>query len=225
MNPAQPNEVDGYILDLIRVGVWSGFYTPEEVHGIIDDVLEEGATEEMLRAAVEPEFEKKSAAEKSWPAVTDCDRLTAAFDRLNARNVLCLPNAGHTMSDGHVDAYEALSNRPGHSYFGYCFYHGQDLEQAVKGQGLMLAYDHVEGDVPDKLLVGLAIKEEMECAGFSVEWDGKTSSRINLPFIDWKQRYKKVVSGAPAAADSPVMPASKTPSFWKRLCLRLLPRG
>ena len=29
----------------------------------------------MLRAAVEPEFARKVAAEGSWPLTTDCDRL------------------------------------------------------------------------------------------------------------------------------------------------------
>ncbi len=57
------------------------------------------------------------------------------------------------MSDGHDDSNEALGNYPKEKFFGYCFYHGQDLERAVSGAGLMLAYDHIDGDVPDKIKV------------------------------------------------------------------------
>lgn len=213
MSPLPPNEVNDHILNAIKVGVWSGFYTLKEVQGIIDDLLEEGADEAMLRATVAPEFEKKAEAERAWPPVTDCDRLDAAFERLAARGILCLHNAGYTMSDGHEDANEALSNQRGHTYFGYCFYHGQDLERAVNGEGLMLAYDHVEGDVPDKSRVGLTIKEELEAAGFSLEWDGTANKRIHIPQMDWKRHQKPNDT-----VSAPVVESKPEPkSFWKRL--------
>lgn len=216
MSPLPPNEVNDHILNAIKVGVWSGFYTPDEVHQIIDDLQEDGADETMLRAAVAPEFEKKAEAEKAWPPVTDCDRLDSVFERLTTRGILCLHNAGYTMSDGHEDANEALSNQPENAYFGYCFYHGQDLERAVNGEGLMLAYDHVEGDVPGKSLVGLVIKEELEIAGFSLEWDGTSNKRINIPQMDWKRRQK-----TDAPVTPPVMELGPEPkSFWRRLYLR-----
>ncbi len=60
----------------------------------------------------------------------------------------------------------------------------------MAGQGLMRAFNHVNDDVPDKLKVGLALKEELERAGFVLEWDGTSSQRINVPKFDWKRRYK-----------------------------------
>ncbi|WP_395751616.1 DUF6891 domain-containing protein [Prosthecobacter sp.] len=183
------NETDKYILDAIHTWVWSGFYSPEEVDQMIDDILEEDANEEMLRNAVEPEFNQKAEAEKLWPKITDCDLLNAAFHALDNQGVLCLHNAGYTMSDGHSDACEALSNHPKGRYLGYCFYHGQDLERAVANEGLTLAFDHVDGDVPDKLKVALTLKEELERAGFALEWDGTSNHRIHIPKFDWKRRY------------------------------------
>lgn len=184
------NETDKYILDTIRKKVWSGFYTAEEVDQVIDDILEGDAHEEYLRAAVAPEFDKKREAEREWPQVTDCDRLDSAFEALEKRQILCLQNAGYTMSDGHEDAFEALSSQPGRGYIGYCFYHGQDLERAVDGGGLMIAFDHVDGDVPDKLAIATALKEELERVGFKLDWDGTVDKRINIPNIDWKRRHK-----------------------------------
>jgi hypothetical protein len=184
------NETDQYILDTIRKAVWSGFYTPEEIDNIIDDILEEDAHEDYLRATVAPEFEKKREAETNWPGETDCDRLEQAFSALDKRNILCLHNAGYTISEGHQEVFEVLSDSPGHSYIGYCFYHGQDLERAVDGGGLMIAFDHIEGDVPDKIKIGVALKEELEKVGFKLDWDGTTEKRINIPEIEWKRRYK-----------------------------------
>ncbi len=188
--PTELNETDKYILDSIHAWVWSGFYSPEEVDQMIDDILEADAHEQMLRAAVTPEFAKKLQAEPTWPAVTDCDRLNIVFAALDSRGILCLQNAGYTMSDGHDEANEQLSKQPSGRYFGYCFYHGQDLERAVKGGGLMLAYDHVNGDVPDKIKVGSAVKEELERNGFVLDWNGTSENRINIPKFDWKRRSK-----------------------------------
>jgi hypothetical protein len=183
-------ETDEYILESVRKSVWSGFYSPDEVDRMIDDILEADADEEMVRGAVAPEFAKKARAEQGWPAVTDCDRLDTAFTASDSRGVLCLHNAGYTMSDGHAEAGELLSQRRERPYFGYAFYHGQDVERALDGGGLMLAFDHVDGDVPDKAKVGAVLKEELERAGFVLEWDGTSEQRINIPKFDWKRRYR-----------------------------------
>ncbi len=225
MAASSPDEVNAHILNAIRLWVWSGFYTPEEVDQMIDDLLEEGADEDKLRAAVAPEFAKKAEAEKTWPVTTDCDRLDAAFKHLAARGILCLHNAGYTMSEGHQEAYEIRSLQTGHSYVGYCFYHGQDVERAVNGGGLMLAFNHVKGDVPDKALVGQTLKEELEAAGLSVDWNGTSDTRINIPQIDWKNRQHggaKTTLPPPAA---PVPPTPKPTSFWGRLYAKLTAYG
>ena len=77
---------------------------------------------------------------------------------------------------------------PKGKFFGYCFYHGQDLERAVSGNGLMLAYDHVDGDVGDKIKVAQNIQQELEKVGFTLDWNGTTGQRINIPNFDWKHR-------------------------------------
>lgn len=180
------NDVNQYILDAIKVQVWGGFSTYEGVQDLISDLLEDGADEKMLRNSVDIEFEKKHKAEQSWPDVTDVDKLDQVFQTLNSEGILCLHNAGYTMSDGHEDAHTSLSKHMNDRFFGYCFYHGQDVERAVLGEGLMLAYDHVDGDTPDKIKVAEKIQQALEQAGFIIEWDGTVEQRINLPNFDWK---------------------------------------
>jgi len=182
------SDVNQYILDAIKTHVWSGFYTPDDVYQMIEDILEEGADEEMLKAAVTPEFLKKEKAEATWPETTDCDRLDDAFAALDANGIISLQNAGMTMSDGESDVGQALDERGRAGIIGYCFYHGQDLERAVVGDGLWLAFGDLDAIPAQKTAVGNQIKSIMEAHGFAIKWTGDPERRICLLGIDWKRR-------------------------------------
>jgi hypothetical protein len=181
-------DTDNYILERIHIWVWSGFYSPAEVDERIDDILGEDADEAMLRAAVGPEFAKKTAAEASWPKTTDCDRLDQAFLELNRTGIIALHNAGMTMSDGVSDVAEVLHQNGSNFIQGYCFYHGQDVERAVNGQGLTIAFCDINEDKNKKAEIGYAIKSTLERHGLNVEWNGDSNVRLVLPTIDWKRR-------------------------------------
>lgn len=43
----------------------------------------------------------------------------------------------------------------------------------------MIAFNHVKGDVPDKIQIALVLKEELKRVGFQLEWDGTADRRIN----------------------------------------------
>lgn len=188
------SEAEDDILSTVRYRVWSGFDSPDEVNDYIDDLIEDAGggdvklDEEAIRAEVVRMFEEKRSAEASWPETTDCDRLDEVFDALDERGILCLHDAGYTLSQGQEDAADVLGESEEDRYFGYVFYHGQDLERAIDGGGLMLAFDHVRGDVPEKLSVGEALKKELEAVGFRIEWDGTGDRRIFIPEFDWKRR-------------------------------------
>jgi hypothetical protein len=182
------NDTEQYIADAIRTSVWSGFYDRGGVQEVVDDLLEGDVDEELLRSKIDLEFAAKILAEKSWPAVTDCDRLDSAFAAMNAAGVIALQNAGYTMSDGEGDVGEVLHTRGRDHVRGYCFYHGQDLDRAVAGDGLMLAFGDLDGDEKQKSAIGQVIKELLERNGFAVEWDGDPERRIAIPRIDWKRR-------------------------------------
>jgi hypothetical protein len=182
------NETDQYILDAIRTWIWSGFYGADDVQDMIGDILEDGADEAFLRSQVDPEFEKKLAAEASWPAQTDCDRLDEAFEILNSQGIIALQNAGYTMSDGHSDVGEELHERGWENVQGYCFYHGQDLERAVGGGGLMIAFGDLEDVKTKKGEIGNTVKLALESAGLAVKWNGDTETRLEIPNLDWKRR-------------------------------------
>jgi hypothetical protein len=184
------SKTDDYMLNAIKVRVWSGFYDKDEVDEMLEDILEDGVDPDATYDAVDAEFEKKAAAEESWPAETDCDRLDRVFEALEASGLVALQNAGYTMSDGRGDVSEALEARGADKYHGYCFYHGQDLERAVNGEGLMLAFADLKADPAKKKAVGDEICAALAQAGFKTEWNGDPETRVSVPKIDWKRRHK-----------------------------------
>jgi hypothetical protein len=181
------NDVTQNIFDTMRRAVWSGFYGPDEVHRIIDDILEDGADEPFLRATVQQEFDKKAAAETTWPTITECDRLDQAFQELDAHGIIALHNAGYTMSDGFSDIAEELHERGREGVEGYCFYHGQDLERAVDGERLLLAFGDLDDNKESKTRIGRAVAEAITRHGFTVHWNGDPEVRLEID-IDWKRR-------------------------------------
>lgn len=181
------NETDEYILKAIRTAVWSGFYDVDDVEEIVDDILEDDADEEMLRATITLEFEKKAQAELTWPAVTDCDRLNDAFAAAERADFVALQNAGYTMSDALSDVDEAAAERTPRPRF-YCFFHGQDLERAVNGEGLMIAFGSFSDTLGDKKKAGQRISAHLQDAGLTVSWSGDAEERLHLPKLDWKRR-------------------------------------
>ena len=200
------NDNEQYAIDTVRQWVWSGFYSQDDVHDMIEDILEDDVDDDKVRSTVAPEFEKKALAEAGWPQVTDCDRLDEAFGSLNDRGIIALQNAGYTMSDGLSDVGEELACRDRSEVKGYCFYHGQNLERAMAGDGLWLAFCDLEGSDEGKRAVASLVVEALTKVGLQAEWDGEPSTRIHLPKIDWKRRFADWKLSSEHAAFLPLPP-------------------
>ncbi|WP_050028164.1 hypothetical protein [Verrucomicrobium sp. BvORR034] len=179
-------------LERIRHYVWTGFYQPEEIAEILcNDCFEPDTLDEnWVLEQISSEIDRKLAEENSWKTPTDCDRLDQAFAELEKRNIIALQNAGYTQSDGIDDITEVWhdAGRGDSPIIGYCFYHGQDLERAIDGHGLMLTFGDILGTDDRGLEVGRTIKEVMEQHGFRTEWNGTIQQRINIPDIRWQKR-------------------------------------
>ncbi len=125
----------------------------------------------------------------SWPAVTDCDRLDAAFAALEAAGVLARHSYMGCSADGHAELYrEAVAAREtGERVRGYVFYHFQCFEAAVKGHVLYLAFAAVpSGKAADKRVAG-RIVAALAAAGLKPAWDGDPYRSVFVPLI-WQRR-------------------------------------
>src|SRR5688572_18405795 len=82
--------------------VWMGEYLADEIPLLIEDSLGVGdkVDWDWLRDVIAAEIAAKRALEKTWPAVTDWDRLDRAFQALQEQGVIALHLAGFTQSDG-----------------------------------------------------------------------------------------------------------------------------
>src|SRR5262249_8044959 len=93
------------------------------------------------------------AAQKMWPQVTDCDRLDAAFEKLNEMGITarhnwsCCGNCGRAEMP---DELERLNGEwQGTPIVGYSFYHMQDTERAALDGSLYLSYGSTESAKDD----------------------------------------------------------------------------
>ncbi len=181
-----------YVRDAIHVWVWGGFYDPERATEHLDDLFADDpeltVDKAAMNAALANEFAAKTAAEKTWPKETDCDRLDRAFDELHRAGICALQNAGYTQSDGHSDVAEVLKDEGRENFRGFCFYHGQDLERAVNGSGLLIAFGDLDEIEADMIAVGRTVVATLAKHGFKTEWDGTAKKRIDITNIDWKRR-------------------------------------
>jgi hypothetical protein len=176
----------------IRRLVWSGFYDAPEVRDIIlEDIFEPGEVEPAwVEGQIDEEFARKLQVERAWPLVTDCDKLDRAFDELNDSGIIAIQNAGYTQDEGMEEVTEAWQEDGGEDSGaeGYCFYHGEDLERAVDGEGLMLTFGDILGDESKGEEIGARIAEVLHRHGLAVTWSGTIEERIELPEIEWRRR-------------------------------------
>ena len=173
--------------------VRSGFYEREHlIQMFTEEMYAPGELDAGdVESAIDSQLAKYEKEKSSYPQTTDCDRLDVAFKGMNDRGVIAMQNAGYTQSDGFDDVGESYNAHPDKSsILGYCFYHGQDLERAISGDGLNFAFGPV--NPADEQTVGIdvgkIVREELEKAGLSVDWDGTFETRLSVPKINWQKR-------------------------------------
>lgn len=172
--------------------VWAGEYDADEIPLLIEDSLGVGdeVDEDWLRDVIAAEVAAKRAAEQTWPAVTDWDRLDRAFRALDRHGVIALHLAGFTQSDGLEeveDDYQEVGGEKS-NYAGHCFYTEQDQKRALDGAGLYIGFGHLSGDDAKGIAVGHRLRAALEAEGLTVEWDGTIKSRLFIKDFRWQRR-------------------------------------
>jgi hypothetical protein len=187
-------EVEQQALEYIERYVRYGFYQPAEVERIVgEDVFSGAIPRKRLRELVKAEVVRQKAEQKSWPAVTDCDRLDRAFAALEAEGILAIHNAGFTPSEGIAEMSEQYRAAGGTAsgIVGYCFYHRQDMEYALKYHKLGLAFGDIDGDDGRGVEIGKCIRHALEAAGLRVAWTGSINDKLDITDFRWQRRSKR----------------------------------
>lgn len=164
----------------------ASYFAKDTFHDLDDASIEGIVRDETVKA-----FNRQFEAQRDWPAVTDCDRLDAAFAELNAAGIVarqdftCCGTCGRAGIGDEIDK-ERAARTP---VVGYTFYHWQGTESAVAGHGLSLWYGHVSADEDDSVDIGHRITETLERHGLMTDWDGDIGHTIHVE-LKWQRRLK-----------------------------------
>lgn len=183
------DELHGYI----RRHLLAGFLDPIAIVGFAEELFAEDLDQAVLAhhaARYTREILAELRAEALlWPAVTDNDRLDAAFGALEREGIVCRQNFSCCGSCGASEIWDemAAAEEAGGPVRGYAFFHVQDTEAAVEGGGLYLSYGAVAGSPEATEAVGRAVCDALEAKGLDAVWDGTWDRRIFVP-LDWRRR-------------------------------------
>lgn len=177
----------------VRIQVRSGYVEPSDIPEVTVDYFTGTYPKERVISAateaLEAEVALLRAEEATWPAVTDYDRLTAAFADIEGRGVLaredyaCCRNCG--IKEALVELEEASAE--GQSFTGFAFFHMQDTERVVEGGPLMICFGDREGTDGGTEHVGQLVVAALRAAGLRTEWNGSPDSRIEV-HMQWLRR-------------------------------------
>lgn len=172
----------------IRELLAGGFDGPDQIREQVAEELEDDSAlgSDQIGVLIDEELSAATAAraeaQRSWPDLTDCDRLDAAFEELDAAGILarhnwtCCSNCGRAEIP---DEFERLGGEwEGAPLVGYTFYHMQDVDAAVDGFGIHLNYGSTvpaadeETYLRESVRIGERVREVLERHGLRVDWDG-----------------------------------------------------
>jgi hypothetical protein len=185
--------LDAEAREQISIIVKSGFEDRTHMIEIVSqEMYEPGELDPAeVGVAIDQAIAEKEQTKKTWPAVTDNDRLDKVFAALNASGIIALQNAGFTPEDGYEDFREALGQASDVGRIrGYCYFDNQDTEGAVAGDGLTLSFGPTDPKLEETqgVAIGQEVRDLLVKEGLNVVWNGSYKSRISITPFDWKKR-------------------------------------
>jgi len=135
-----------------------------------------------------PPFERsrewgRVAEQTAWEGVTDPERLTRAFETLDASGITARENFGCC---GGCGLAEIGAHREGAR--GFVFFHDQVTERAAAGHGLALHHGAFDGSDETATAVGHQILTALRAAGLCADWDGDPDEAIDVKPLTWHKR-------------------------------------
>jgi hypothetical protein len=186
-------EVAAHIVSMLEDGCW----TREEVVSNVSRELE-GLDAAGLESLIDDNIAEKIRGEASYPAVTDCDRLFAAFEKLRASKILALHCPGSTGSSCYYQAMHEWKELGGMAskLVGSVYYNPQDVEAAREDGTLFISfiafpqnlYEDSTAPASDEIKIGNALVAALQEEGLAVEWNGEASKRVQT-MMHWQKRF------------------------------------
>lgn len=171
-----------------------GFYktVPEAIQRVIErfsDEYEEVFLKPVCQKMSQEIISKLNQNAKKWPKKTDCDRLNAAFAELEKKGVVARQNFSCCGSCGAGEIRDEIKKeqKAGKKIRGYVFFHEQDTDSAVDGEGLYFCYGSTKEGTKAALAIANEIADTLKKHGLKTDWDGTWDKRISAE-LKWQKR-------------------------------------
>ena len=180
--------------DFIKVQVAAG-YAPvddivdEAVDMFADDEVDTPALRVAARVVAEQVLAAQFAEQATWPPLTDCDRLDAAFAELASAGIVARQHFSCCGTCGANEIRDEMdqARKAGVTPRGFTFFHMQDTEHAIAGDWLYLSYGAADKDQVATIGIGHEVVSILGRHGLAPAWNGKIAHRIALPLL-WQRR-------------------------------------
>jgi hypothetical protein len=138
----------------------------------------------QARQLVDRLWLERVAEQRTWEGTTDPERLTRAFEALDAAGITARENftCCRTCGTAEIGAERAEGDR------GFVYFHEQCTEGAAAGHGLMLLYGGFDGSADTTTAVGHEVVAALAAAGLSTQWDGTPDKAITVAPLMWHKR-------------------------------------
>lgn len=168
-----------------------GFADIDEItDGVFDTLAGEAELDDtVVSRAIGEALDTFLREQKTWPRLTDCDRLDRAFEILERGGIVARQNYWCCQTCGSAAIHDEMLSaaEDGEPVRGYVFYHEQDTEGAAGYGQLYLAYGSFSGEDSDSVAIGKELVIHLEEVGLEPRWGGKLDERISVD-VDWKRR-------------------------------------
>lgn len=185
-----PKDVGVYADQIVRTGFYDRTDAIDAVVSYFEEEMEASPLKRLANSEVDKAIRALREAEATWPPLTDCDRLDLAFEKLEDAGIIarqhftCCGTCG--ISDMRIEVDEAEER--GLKVRGYTFFHQQDTDRAVEGDGLHLNYGAMEDGEAAALAIGREVVATIESCGLKTIWDGSWDKRIGVT-LEWRKRF------------------------------------
>lgn len=198
-----PRDPAADIESYIRAQLANGFETPDEVAQsaveVFEDELDPDDIRRLLATLMPRALADRAKDMASWPPVTDCDRLDAAFEELNALGILARHNfscCGSCAPGDCAEEYERLNRQwNGVPITGYIYYHQQDADNAADSNYVHIGFGSFSQEKRFKKHAAASVEiarralEVIQRHGLTYEWDGSINQRPRVN-VNWQRRAR-----------------------------------
>jgi hypothetical protein len=196
------DELREEVHDVVRMLLTTGFVQTDQIRPTAASMLAGVADDATIAQLVDVSFSRASRAHlesmKSWPAVTDCDRLDTAFDELDNLGIMVRHDWTCCSNCAVAALHQALENTPSNAsnvpFIGYVYYHQQDSQRAADGGGLLLGYGTLQPTEDQTNYQRLSVQVARQACdvlkkhNLQINWDGTIERRLEVQ-LNWQRRH------------------------------------